>query len=194
MESSQTRFVASVLVADRPGIMRDISGAVTALDGNIDDVSQTVVEGYFTVILTTSFEEPVEARQLQAAIERNFASGEASIAVRPFRPVARPDALVSGKPYVLTVTGPDRKGIIKAITTLLADKGINIEDWACFREGTSVTYIGELTVPPSTDTKQIQEEFSRLLKDLGVQCSVQHMNIFRATNEIGPIKSLLGQR
>ena len=45
------RYVVSVVVPDRVAILRDITSAVADLGGNIDGISQTVVQGYFTGVV-----------------------------------------------------------------------------------------------------------------------------------------------
>ena len=92
---------------------------------------------------------------------------------------------------IVIVTGEDRPGIIRRLTTCLAEKAINIEDWDCRFDGPNVTYIGELTVPEHLAIRPVQEELQAVMADLGMRCTFQHENIFRATNEIGPIRALL---
>jgi predicted amino acid-binding ACT domain protein len=190
-EPKKHRYVVSVLVGDRVGILRDITSAVTDMDANIDGISQTVVEGYFTVILTAAFDEPVDPEAIRTAIAKNFARGEVSILVRPYveREVARFNA--PNDRYVLTITGLDRKGILKTVTAFLADKGINVEDWYVVFQGARVTHVGEISVPARLDIKQTQEEFQTLVSGMHMVSCIQHENIFRATNEIGPVKDLL---
>jgi glycine cleavage system transcriptional repressor len=185
------RLVVSILVADRPGIMRDITSAIADMGANIDGISQTVVEGYFTVILTATFQEKVSPESVKHAIAENFRAHEADITVRPFVPVPVPRDIAEGEPYVLTITGRDRPGILKRATTFLAEKSINIEDWECFFSGPEVSYVGEVTMPAGLEITEIRNELQAALLDMGMKSSMQHRNIFRATNEIGPMKSLL---
>ena len=77
------RYVISVLVSDRVGVLRDITSAVTGMGANIDGISQTVVEGYFTVILTATFDRPKPPEEVREAILENFRKDEASVVVRP---------------------------------------------------------------------------------------------------------------
>jgi len=192
--NSKSRYVISVLVSDRVGVLRDITSAVTDLGANIDGISQTVVEGYFTVILTATFDKPSSPDKIRSAILENFRQDEASVAVRPHEKKGPPRRTVDGEGYVATITGKDRAGILKAVTSFLASKGINVEDWYVEFHGDYVTHIGEITVPRALDIKQIQEEFKQVVAPLGLRACFQHENIFRATNEVGPIKSLLGGR
>ncbi|OGV68883.1 MAG: hypothetical protein A2283_24205 [Lentisphaerae bacterium RIFOXYA12_FULL_48_11] len=191
---SSNRYVVSVLVADRVGILKDITSAVTDMGANIDGISQTVASGYFTVILTATFKKSVSTEVIHGQIMQNFSRDEAEIVVRPYQEDAVKRVPVQGNRYAVTVTGKDRAGILKMVTAFLAGKEINIEDWYVEFQGRNVTHIGVISVPRVLDIKQTQEEFRQLLVPLGLTSYIQHENIFRATNEIGPIESLLDEK
>lgn len=186
------RYVISVLVPDRVGILRDITAAVADMGANIDAISQTVVEGYFTLILTAAFPAGTAADTVRAQILARFRPDEASVIVRPYHAAAAPGA--GGERYVFTITGVDRPGILKRTAAFFADKNINVEDWFVGFENTSVTHIGEISVPSRLDIKQLQDEFACLLSAWGLSGSIQHENIFRVTNEVGSVQPLLRGR
>lgn len=186
------RYVISVLISDRVGILRDITSAVADLDANIDGISQTVVAGYFTVILTATFPRKPTADTIRHAIEANFGTGEASVVVRPYRAPRSNTRAVESAPHVVTLSGKDRPGILKAVTAFLASRGVNIEDWFVQFQGPNVTHIGEVTVPDQLDIQQLQSELRQIASQLGLSSGIQHENIFRVTNEVGPISTFLG--
>lgn len=113
MNEHNYRYVISVLVADRAGVLYDITSAITDMGADIDGISQTVLEGYFTVILTATFPEPVEMDAVKRAITLNFEADEANIAIRPYGTNPPPDPVPNGERYVLTLTGTDSPGILK---------------------------------------------------------------------------------
>ena len=55
---------------DRVGIVRDVSAAVRDLHGDIADLSQTVLRGYFTMILLVTFPGDVDETQIVDALGR----------------------------------------------------------------------------------------------------------------------------
>ncbi|MBM4142966.1 MAG: hypothetical protein FJ225_05145 [Lentisphaerae bacterium] len=185
------RCVITVVVGDRVGILRDVASAVADQDGVIDGISQTVVGGYFTATLTAAFPGAVAPEEIRAAVAAAFGPGEAFIAVRPHARAAGDAPPVAGARYVITIAGPNRPTVLKAVTTYLARRGINIEDWNVMFDEPYVTHVGEITVPRHMDIKQVQDEFHHLMMQLGMTTCIQHENIFRATNEVGPITSLL---
>lgn len=191
--SKSRKFVVSMMLVDRAGIMRDITSAITDMGANIDAISQTVVEGYFTVILTASFDVERSSDEISAAIERNFEGRKPGIIVKPFEDMSVPQHKPVGDPYIIVLSGTDRPGILKLSTTFLAERDINIEDWASLVDGVKAMYIAEITVPRETDVRKLQAELKEIMATIDIGASVRHQNIFRATNEIGPIKSLLEQ-
>jgi predicted amino acid-binding ACT domain protein len=185
----ESRYVISVLVPDRVGILRDLTSAVTDLGANIEGISQTVVQGYFTVIMIAAFAGPVAEEALTRAIGGRFAPGEAGVVLRPYAPPEHPPE--EGERYFLTMAGRDRPGILKTLTAYLAEKKINVEDLYFRISGRQVTHIGEVTVPRLLDIKQIQDELRELMRPLGLEVSLQHENLFRVTNEVGSIRTIM---
>ena len=49
------KFILSIMSQDRVGIVADVAGAIKALRGNLEDMTQTVLRGYFTMILLAEF-------------------------------------------------------------------------------------------------------------------------------------------
>lgn len=190
MSDRAARYVISLLAPDHVGIIKLITSAVADRGGDIDGMSQTVIHGYFTVILTASFEEACEAEEVREAIAARFGPGEASIMVRPFELTPATGAVSGNERYVMTLTGKDRPGILKTVTTYLADNSINIEDYYFTIQGESVTHIGEITIPRELDVKQLQGELQTLLSSMGLVATLQHENLFRATNDIFSIREL----
>lgn len=190
-ETHECRLVLTVLVSDRVGILRDICCAVTELGGNIDGISQTVVEGYFTVILTASFPRTVTTDAARRAILSGFPDGEAEVCARKYARANGEESTVMGERFVVTLAGKDQPGILKTTLSFLAEQGINVEDWFVHFDGSQVTHIGEVTVPLHTDMKQLQAGLGSRLEPLGLSAGIQHENIFRATNDVGPISGLL---
>ncbi|MBI2440840.1 MAG: ACT domain-containing protein [Lentisphaerae bacterium] len=187
----EQRYVISVLIADRVGILSAITAAVTDLGANIVGISQTVEQGYFTVIMIVAFAQPVGPEAIRHAILNRFDQDEASVLVRPFQ--AQRQAPGTGDRYVLTMAGRDRPGILKALTGYLAGKKINIEDLFFRIVGDKVTHVGEVTVPAQLDLKQTQDELRAVMAPFALVVNLQHENLFRATNEVGAIRHLLRQ-
>jgi len=127
------------------------------------------------------------------AVREEIASALETDAVVTVRAcIGPPEAPVpAGSRFVVTTRGEDRPGTILAITSFLVDHGINIEDWIVEKDGDLIIYIAQIVIPESVDFRAIQEAFRLAMAERGLTGVLCHENIFRATNEIGPIKALL---
>ena len=75
-------FVVTVTSVDRVGIVSGLSEALLELGGNIDALSQTVMRGYFTLIVTVRFDEERERQEIADAIRRKGPEGELGVLVK----------------------------------------------------------------------------------------------------------------
>lgn len=190
-ENAPCRYVVSVLVKDKVGILRGVSAALADLGGDMDGISQTVLDGYFALILTVTFGGPCSAQALRAAVQDALDDDEADVVIRPYdRPVNLPPT-VQGARYLVTLTGKRTVGIMKAVTHFLANQGVNVEGWSVYADGARVTHLGEVTVPDLLDIKQVQDGLQDVVAAFGFACGIQHENIFLVTNKVGAVRPLL---
>jgi len=183
--------VLSVLAPDRVGLLRDVTRVVFDHGGNIAAIRQTVVHGFFNLVLTAAFEPRADAGALAAALSGAL-EAEAAVTVRPF--AAPPPGPLSGGPtYVVTTYGPDRPGTVYAISQFFVERGINIIDWMVGDDRAGVVYTAEVEIPPAADFRRVQADFRAAMAQRGLRASICHCNIFRATSGIGAIHNLLSE-
>ena len=84
----------------------------------------------------------------------------------------------------ITVIGRDKVGIIAAVSTLLADMGVNIEDISqTILQGT-FTMIMACDVSENTSFGELKQALTALGEKLGVEISVRHSDIFNAMHRV----------
>lgn len=177
-------YVLTVMSLDRVGIVAGVTDAILELGGNIDAISQTVLRGYFTIILTVEFDEEVASDDLKKAVRGSGAPGELEVSVKE-RTVREPQPVVpEGDRFVLTIMGPDQKGIVKRITSYLAGRNINIDDLYAYGEGDRFVLIGQLLVPEGDDVENLKMDLESIIGGLDVSINLQHENVFIATNQV----------
>ncbi|NLF31782.1 MAG: ACT domain-containing protein [Planctomycetes bacterium] len=179
-------FVLNVVADDRPGIVAAVSGPVAQRGGNIDACSQTVVAGYFTLIMVVSFPQPVDTDALRDAIAACRAAGASTalnVHIGPYTPCRQP-IIADGEHFVLTAFGGDAEGVTYKFARFLADKGINIADLYGLREGDQFVLIGQLCIPAGWDIEMLQAELEHLAASIGQTVRLQHENLFVATNQL----------
>ena len=175
-------YVLNVVAADQPGIVAAVTRAVSQRGGNIDACSQTVVGGYFTLIMVVSFAESIAPDTLAETVRGHPQSGFQVVARLFVPPVAKPARGVER--FVLTAFGKDKPGIVLRFTQFLADHGINIIDLYAERQGDDFTQIGQLEIPVARDLATLQTELEQIAKQEGFTVKLQHENIFVATNQL----------
>ena len=178
-------YVLNVMSDDHPGIVAAVSNAVERLGGNIDSCSQTVLGGYFTLIMIVSLPEPVEPAELAERI-RGSESVDSGYQVTARAAVPGEDFLPAEEldRFVITAFGKDQPGIVRRFSQYLAGKDINIVDLYGDCKGGEFVLIGQLEVPTRYDIRMLQADLEQMGEELGFTVKLQHENIFVATNQL----------
>lgn len=178
---------------DRAGIVAAVSGAIVGLGGNITHLSQTVLRGYFTIILSVESEADIDTEELRSAIEKTGAPGEFEVGVLPYKEVASAPSAGTER-FVLTVRCRDRKGIIHDISRTLAERHINIDDFYAYVRDAELIMILEIGVAPGTELTALNADIDALARRTNISASLQHADIFRATTELQAVLRLGDKR
>lgn len=190
MGGKRRAFIITVMGRDRLGVIADVTRGVLALEGHIHELSQTVLQGFFTVIFDADFPASVAAEEIQQAIARQGKPEEFCIGVQE-KPLDLRWALPpSFGRFILTAQGPSHPDLIYRIASYLSDKGINIEDFYAQPQGEQTALILQVYIPDIWDIQQLQLELEELGGEIGVRFHLQHENIFRVTSEIAAVRRL----
>ena len=185
MDIRTKKYAISIMSEDRPGIVASVSGGILDLQGNIAAISQTVVNGFFTIILVAEFPEHVTAEVLQDKMLKSGGAGEFGVIVKDYKEPPVPDSLKSGsRQYVLTANGPDASGIVFLISMNLSRRGINILDISGHKEQDQIILVAQLEVPDNIDLQCLQDELAAIGMKKNISIHLQHINIFKETNRI----------
>lgn len=181
-------YVISIMAKDRVGIIAEVSGKISALNGNIADIRQSVLCGYFSMILLVSF--PIEVTQSEiiarlTEINRSTNTLALEIQVKPvLEAVTLPASTFPETTYVLTVTGPDRVGFVATVSEFCKANQINILDLSTTRKLDQYVMILFIDLTQAIAINLIRENIKHFSKETGFRVALQHYNIFRAVNEI----------
>ena len=183
------RYVISVMSVDRVGIIHDVTDQILRLQGNIVGLSQTVMRGYFTVLIEAVFPAEVQAAEILERISSGGRKpGELQVLVAQRQPYV-PPVKQHVEAYVLTARGPDRAGVIHRIASFLAGQDVNFEDLYAYTEDGQFVMIAQVTLPPSLPFERLQIDLEMLGRDSEMEILLQHENIFRAVNEVRMVGS-----
>lgn len=194
MNRYENGYVLNVMSDDHPGIVAAVTAAVESLGGNIDACSQTVLGGYFTLIMIVSIPEPIEPDDLARSIRETPRLGDAyQVAARralvPAQSAPESDQEPDTDTFVMTAFGKDQPGIVRQFSEYLAGRDINIVDLYGDLRSDEFVLIGQLEIPRCWDIRVLQDDLEEMGHELGFTVKLQHNNIFVATNDIRMIRT-----
>jgi glycine cleavage system transcriptional repressor len=160
----------TVIGPDRTGIVADVAEALAEVGANLTDSTMTRLRGHFAMTLVCTGPTAAEA---EAALEP---LAGVLTTVRKVEPGA--DAGGSGEPYVVSVHGADRLGIVSAVTRVVAGAGGNITDLSTRLSGTLYVLIAEVDLPAGA-ADELAERLAVAAAELGVEVTLR-----RAESEI----------
>lgn len=162
-------LVLTVIAPDQPGLVEKLAQCVAGHGGNWLESQMSRMAGQFAGILRVAV--PVEANdELTAALNRLSEQGiRVLVAESGSEPASR------WKPIHLDLVGNDRPGIVRDITGLLAELGVNLErlttEVAPAPMSSELLFHAEalLAVPLSLALEVLQARLEALADDLMVE-------------------------
>jgi len=185
MAAQKHEYVLTVMSDDHPGIVAAVSGAMESLGGNIEECSQTVVGGYFTLIMIVSLPKSIECGELAEMVRQSETSGRGfQVLAQKSLPDASAESAEQHERFVFTAFGPDQPGITRRFSQYMAGKDINIVDLYGGVRGSEFVLIGQVEIPSHWDVRLLQTDLEQMGDDLGFTVKLQHENVFVATNQL----------
>jgi glycine cleavage system regulatory protein len=167
-------LVLTLIGPDRPGLVEAVAEPIAAHGGNWLESRMAHLAGQFAGILRVEVPDD-RAPALVDALRRLEARGlHVTIEAGP-RPAA---AATERRIMVVDLVGLDRPGIVREISHVLAERGVNIEELTTDR--TTAAMSGEMLfrsrarvdVPARTDAAELRTRLEKVATDLMVQVSL----------------------
>jgi glycine cleavage system transcriptional repressor len=172
---------------DQPGILAAVSTVIHERDGNIENLSQTLLQSVFGALLIVCVRDTETPEALQQALAAATRELQLVIHVHP----AFPDGVRAApevQPYIVAAIGPDRQGIVSAIASQLARHDVNITGvQAIFKGGDRPLdnlMIFEVDVPRHTVMQDLRGDLRKVSERLSLEISIQHRKIFESVSKI----------
>ena len=185
-------YIMTVLAVNRTGVLAALANALDELGGNMRDVSQAVIHRYFAMIMAAEFPEqqdPVVIVDHIRAVCRPFG---AEVTLRDPSIEMGFDGETEPTPkerYVLTLSGPDRPGVLRFLAHRLALDGIDLVDLQGRHRENDHSFLAamELSVPLGIDALHLCEELRQEFQSDGITVSMQHRRIIAALAHPEPV-------
>ncbi len=179
------QMVMSVMSKDRPGIVADITGVIYQLRGDLADLNQSVLCGYFSMILIASFDDAVTPEDVVAGFSHLPSATKLEVVVKEMEtPLEAAFEERSQEVYVLTVQGQNKSGLVHRIGLFCCQHEINILDLATTLSRGLYTMILQLDLSHVESVDAIRTDLARCAEESGLHLVLQHEDLFKATTEI----------
>jgi predicted amino acid-binding ACT domain protein len=175
-------FVISILSEDRIGILAEVTDALQSCGGDLADVSQTVLGGYFSMIVFAALPDQVSADAIKEAIEQK---ASAPLHLQVMKRTEKPDFQpLENNLYILTAVGKNRTGLVAVITKECQTYSVNIVDLVTTIDNEQYTMMLQLDCSACPNISTFRDHIAQVGQRNGLECVLQHQEIFTATNEM----------
>jgi glycine cleavage system transcriptional repressor len=187
MRESHQSFVISIMSRDRVGIVFEISKAISGLEGNIAEIRQSVLCGYFTMILLASFPARITQRTIERILAEVDAHSETAIDVTVKKVEENaliPSSAYPENAYVLTASGQDQIGFVATVSSFCVTHNINILDLSTTASDGAYIMILVIDLQKDHSIQEVRKSLVEFSQQTGLKVVLQQYDIFRAVNEI----------
>jgi glycine cleavage system transcriptional repressor len=165
-----TLHALTVLGHDRPGIIAETTDRLASLGLNIEDSSMTLLRGHFAMTLVCAGD--ADRDQIAAALTELAADATLTVTVRELPDQAAADQM-SGTPWVLSVHGGDRPGIVSSVLREVAGVGGNVTDLTTRLAGELYLLVAEIDLPAGVDADALAQSIRSVASELGVGATLR---------------------
>ena len=181
------KAVITIIGPDRPGIIASVSEILFKQGCNIENISQTTLQSEFAGICMISMPDVASLDTLQHTMNRDLSGQNLHVHMTPLDD-APPEQKEPVESFVITTSGPDKKGLVATISRVIANAKANITNLTAIFEGGSNPdrniMIYEIDVPLSTDIFSLSQGLKKKGLENNLEVTIQHKNIFDAVNRI----------
>ncbi len=183
-----SKVIVSVLGKDRPGIVCKVASVMASHGCNIEDISQTVLQGEFCGMFVLSLPDGFSLSSLKEVLERELSPENLQVLCKTLEDGSPRSTESATEPFVVVSIGRDRVGLIAAISCIMYSYGVNITNLKfinrtpAFPEKTITIY--EVDIPQQVRLSEFVEELEERARELELDITVQHKRIFEDTCRI----------
>jgi glycine cleavage system transcriptional repressor len=174
------KILITVIGKDKPGIIAKVSGLLFARGCNLEDISMTLLEGQFAMMMTAGLPAPgALARVMQGLELLQEAPWSLECHVTGLEgKISRGKKHAKGSlPYMVTAFGKDRTGIVYEVSRALAGMRVNITDLdsRILGEGAKTTYamLLEVDVPGRVVLAKLKTLLTTVSKKLKIEIQLK---------------------
>jgi len=180
LEAIMKRWILTASGKDRPGIVAGVTQALYKLGCNLEDSAMTRLGGEFAIILIFSGPSKIAEEHLERVVAPLAKTLRLVIHLKGLPAAKAAASRKQSQPYVISVYGADRAGIVYRISDALSKEGINITDVETRRSGAGsgrkaaqlYLLLLEVELPARVTAEALEKRLFRIGQKLGVEVSI----------------------
>ena len=177
-------YVISVIGEDRVGIVSKVTQFLFKKGFNIVDIEQSVIHSQFTmVLLIQPFHAHFQLNQLRTGLSRLAKELRMSITLTPLDEFKGLRLAETKKPYILTILGADRPGVVATFSSALASHHCNIERIKMIARGEFLAM--EIWIDlRETNFSSLRTDLTEVAKKVGMDIIAQPEHAFKKRKKV----------
>lgn len=196
-------ILVTIVGHDRPGIIHQVSKVLADYRCHVVEVSQTTLLGEFAGLFSCRISGQANLDEFNAALAKALEGSGLAHWVTGGNGAPGSAASPDYEPYVVTVRGPDRLGIIPEFSGIMSGFDANIDNLRAVGLGDGQDEAGltrleadgvdpnrqvvmffEISVPREVNQNAFRQALNLVAEDLGLEMSLQHRDIFEAIHRL----------
>ncbi len=177
-------YVISVIGEDQVGIVSEVTQLLFKQGLNIVDIEQTVIHSQFTMVLLIQPLQPrFQPNRLRTRLNQLAKRRVMSITMTPLHEFKGLRLAETKRPYVLTLLGPDRAGVVAAFSSTLAKHHCNIERIKMIARGEF--FAMEMWIDlRETNFSLLRQGLTAVAKKIGMDIIAQPEHVFKKRKKV----------
>jgi glycine cleavage system transcriptional repressor len=174
------KILITVSGKDKPGIIAKVSGLLFARGCNLEDISMTLLEGQFAMMMTACLPSPLTWTRVPQDLDLLRSAPWSLDCYMTELKGEAPRGEKHGKgslPYMITAFGKDRTGIVYEVSRALAAMRVNITDLdsRILGKGAKTTYamLLEVDLPGPRVLPKLKAFLAKVSKKLKIEIQIK---------------------
>jgi len=170
----QVALVMTIIGQDRPGLVDSVAARVTEHGGNWLESRMSRLGGHFAGILRVEVPSERELSLVQSL--KGLEAQGLTVVVHS----EKGEPLPAGKELsLLEIVGQDQPGIVRQISRVLANYGVNVEELETERGSAAMSgemlfkATAKLRIPQSCNVDELRKQLEKIAEDLIVDISLE---------------------
>jgi glycine cleavage system transcriptional repressor len=167
-------LIITAVGPDHPGMAHAVAQILFDAGCNIEDTTMTRLSGQFSMILAVTPPTDLGTAELTEKLAGLKSSHGLTLAVNPAE-AGTAESVMTGGRYIVSMYGPEAKGLLARVTGVLEQHGANITDVQTRVASAGAVYVMllEIELPADTTSKALEQALQAEAQASGLQLSLR---------------------